>query len=96
MARGVKFTTQEKKELSRIMTEAWKRKRGEARARTKPVDLSWDTLHFQSREELLIGAGMHKNLATKKWADLDTWIQKLLEGSLKTRSKGKARLVRRG
>jgi len=60
---------------------------------SKSVPLNWDDLHIQSREEILSGAGMQTELAAKKWADLDTWVQGLLKDSLTRRSKGKAKIA---
>ncbi len=62
------------------------------KASVKPVNLEWDSLHKQSREELLSGAGMQLKLADKKWSELDPWIQGLLKESLKGRSSGKVAL----
>lgn len=59
---------------------------------TKPVPLDWGSIHKQSREEILLGAGMQLKLADKKWSELEPWIQDLLKDSLKGRSKGKAKL----
>ena len=59
---------------------------------SKPVTLDWDSLNIQSHEELLIGAGMQTKLATKKWSELDLWIQETLKDSLEKRSKRKAKM----
>jgi len=61
-------------------------------ASAKPVPLDWNNLHIQSREEILSGAGMQTKLASKKWAELDPWIQETLKSSLGKRSSGKAKL----
>lgn len=49
----------------------------------KPANLPlavqrWDNLHILSRELLLSWAGLRFHLATRKWAELDTWIQELI------------------
>ena len=66
--------------------------RQKSESATKPVPLDWNNLHVQSREEILSGAGMQTKLATKKWSELDTWVQELLKDSLERRSKGRAKI----
>ncbi len=57
-----------------------------------PVNMKWDDMHVQAREELLSGAGFNTKLATKKWSELEPWEQELLKESLEGRSKGKVKL----
>jgi very-short-patch-repair endonuclease len=58
----------------------------------KGVNISWDSLHPQSRQEVLHGAGFQTNLANKKWGEFQDWERQTLLDSINRRSKGKTSL----
>ena len=56
------------------------------------MNLNWDKLHAQTREEFCQGACISVKLAGKSWKELEEWIQVLLAYSIELRSRGKLKL----
>ena len=50
------------------------------------INLKWDSIDQQSREEILSGACLNSRFAYYEWCELEMWIQEIVLDSLKRRS----------
>ncbi|MEP6663522.1 MAG: hypothetical protein ABJC04_07635, partial [Verrucomicrobiota bacterium] len=57
-----------------------------------PLKLKWDELNVQSREEFCQGACVVTKLASKRWHEIESWLQFSLADSIQRRSKGRLQL----
>ena len=56
------------------------------------MELNWNNLHLQSREEICIGACVSVKLARALWEELEPWLQGMLASSIEKRSLGRVSL----
>ena len=56
------------------------------------MELNWNNLHHQSREEICLGACVSVKLASKSWDELEPWLQELLIFSFGQRTLGRVGL----
>jgi hypothetical protein len=57
------------------------------------VNMNWNQLHLQSRQEICHGAGISEKIADKTWEELESWMKELLADSFSRRTCGKAELT---
>lgn len=56
------------------------------------MELNWNNLHLQSREEICVGARVSVKLANAPWDELEPWLQGVLASSVEERTLGRISL----
>jgi len=52
------------------------------------LNLTWDNLDLQAREEILTEACVQSRFAHYKWHEIDYWLRDIIMDSIELRSKG--------
>ena len=50
------------------------------------LELHWDTLDTQTKEEILSAACVNERFQRCEWEEMDTWLRAIIIDSLETRS----------
>ncbi|KKK79405.1 hypothetical protein LCGC14_2833870 [marine sediment metagenome] len=57
------------------------------------MNLHWDTLHEQSREEILANACINTRFAHYEWDEMELWIQQIIKANMQFRSRGTVLII---
>ena len=57
------------------------------------LKLRWNTLHKQTREEILLNACIQERFQHYEWEEIDDWLKALIIENMELRSKGTVTII---